>query len=524
MRTRGKEVLRYAVVLLGVLLVGSVASAFVSFKDIDPEGVSFQAGPTKGFEGLSIAWVETALYPKNVSQGRELFLEVNLTSKVQEIKASFDFDNKDITLYSDDGLSWSRVIKTPANILPGVHVAKLEIKDKKGNKIARTLDFLVKEDSSKDIKSKFTVKVLSEAPIIDNGKVVGQLEQGARVEALYKAPFYRIRLENGKEGWVEANNVEELTGELYLQGYKSYISKDYANAALAYKKVVDIDPLHFKAHYWLSKSYLKLGKVDLAIAHLNEVLAKNPEDIDAALLSAQLSERYAQLAQEKQNENNFAVAVDAFEKVVALEPEDINAWVSMGNLYKKMGSADKAQNAYLHALRVDPTNNTAHAAMNTKIYQMASAPRASAPIITASTAKKQPVIAHNVVKEEKFRKLAMFEEKRKTAPTSSGLAQLPKDMTASSINFVRTAKTHKGTNVNQAIASVLSMTRSLGTKIYEDGWHVRNNPGGGTHVIYVCRQERNGNIENENFEFRVNVDNGDIHPLNANAKLLMSRW
>ena len=60
--------------LLSFLFIASSSFA-VSFRQLDPEGVVFKAGPTEPHEELSIPWVEAVLYPKNVEAGESFFVE-----------------------------------------------------------------------------------------------------------------------------------------------------------------------------------------------------------------------------------------------------------------------------------------------------------------------------------------------------------------------------------------------------------------------------------------------------------------
>ncbi len=400
-------------------------SQAVSFSDMDSQGVSLKAGPSDPDERLSIAWIESALYPKNVEKGREIFVEVKVTSKVKKVFAQFDFDpsNEKVALYSDDGLSWSRVYKTPDKISSGIHVAKIVIEGKSGATIKRTLDFAAVEGAAKTASdATYDVSVIKTAPVVENGETVSQLLPGVRVSALYKAPFYRVKLSDGKEGWVEASKINEPAEEQYLLGYRSFIARDWNAAENYYKEAIRLDPAHLRARYWLAKTYKKLGKDALAVRELREVINNDKEFQNARKLALSISE-------------------DDFKDILGVKVE---------------------------AAKVE-------------------------------------------VLSQKRPQTAIVETK-----TS-------RDFVKDSVTLVQGSKTNKGTSISAAIKSVLALTRSLGSKIYEDGWNVTSD-GKGFLVRFACRQERGNKVEAENFDWKIDPDRARITPISDNSRLLMNRW
>ena len=205
-----------------IFVLFTSVSLAISFKDFDEEGVSLKAGPTDVVEGLSIAWVEAALYPKRVEKGQELFLEVKLTSKVEKVYAQLDFGNtsEKVELSSNDGFSWTGVSKTPPNIVEGGHLAQIIIQGKKEKQITRTLDFVVLAGDTTTAKaSEFDITTLTEVSFVGDEGSIKKLGKGEKIAAFFKAPFYRVKLKDGTEGWVEASKVKEPTEEFYFRGY-----------------------------------------------------------------------------------------------------------------------------------------------------------------------------------------------------------------------------------------------------------------------------------------------------------------
>jgi tetratricopeptide (TPR) repeat protein len=421
--------------VIGIFLVLSLiasAQAF-SYEEMEADGISLKAGPTDVTEELSLAWVEAALYPKMVKKGQEIFVEVRLASPVRAVRLDMDTEIGILPLCSEDNKNWSRVLKVSPGALAGLHVARITIVGKNEKMIYRSLDYVVAEDVLAEKIIPLTV--LNNALLVDNGRIVSQLLPGVQVTALYKAPFYRVKLEDGREGWIEASRVKEPVDELYLLGFRAYQNKNYSDAENHFKQVLRFDPKHSQTHFYLAKIYMKQNKMDLAAGELKETLALDPQNSKALEMADVIARKNLEL-------KNYA-------KVFDLKPQ----------------------------LLIDKLN-------------------------------------------EKVKEKVVIEAKAQKTVREIKVSQA---VLADSINLVKNAKTNKGNLVSSAVNSVLSMTRSLGTRIHEDGWRVAA-ASDGVMVIYACRQERSGKLEDENFEWRINQDQRSVVPLNENARLLMNRW
>jgi len=313
--------------------------------------------------------------------------------------------------------------------------------------ICRNLDYVIKEDGVAEKNIPLTV--LNNVPLFDNGQIVSQLLPGVQVTALYKAPFYRVKLDDGKEGWVEASRVKEPIDELYLLGLRAFQNKNNSGAINYFKQVLQFDPKHSQSHFYLAKIYMKEGEIDLAAAQIKQTLAQDPENAKALEMADIIARKN--------------LAVKNYAKVFELKPQ----------------------------LLIDK--------LNEKV-------------------KEKVIIEAKAQKSTEEAKIATA-----LPPPPAKQIQASQSILNESVNTVKNSKTNKGNLISSAINSVLSMTRSLGTRIYEDGWKVAA-ASDGVRVIYACRQERLGKLEDENFEWRIDQDQRSVIPLNENARLLMNRW
>jgi len=418
--------------LLFLLVISlAVAARAFSFEDMDQDGISLKAGPTEITEELSLPWVEAVLYPRVVEKGQEIFVEVQLAAPVKSVKLDLD-SGASLPLFSDDGKSWNRVLKVAEEVPAGIHLARVQITGKNDKSIQRTLDLIIKERLQAGTNVPLTV--LNAAPVFENGEVVRQLLPGIKVTALYKAPFYRVQLDDGREGWIEASRVKEPTEELFLLGYRAYQNRDYTAAIQSFKQALQFDPRHAASHFYLAKIYWTQKKVNPAADEIKQALIYDPENGKYQALADTLAQKL--------------MASDNYAKVLELKPA-----LLLGKLKEKVVVAQK----------------------EVKPLKAAAAPAVSREIL------------------------------------------------GDSIALVKNTKTAKGTVIAKALNSVLNLTKSLGTRIFEDGWHVAA-ASDGMRVIYACRQEKGGKLEDENFEWKIDMDRGSAAPLNENARLLMNRW
>lgn len=458
-------------VLTILFLLGAVWSGvFAQEGMIDRENLSLKAGPTEAGEGLSLVWIESLVYPKVVKAERVASLGVRTASKVKSVKARFDFSGDEVSLTSNDGLSWSSAYKIPDGVADGVHVVRYLIAGRRGS-VQRTVEFFVESpgrgaDAVADVSqgealqtSGWPLTVLSTcvAYSADANRI---LYSGQTVTGVSKMFWYKVLFEDGREGWVSAADVKEPTEDYYRTGYEAYKAGNYAAAAKLYRSAVTVDPEFVRGYLWLAKSCMAQGDLDAASEAVRKALRLNERDIESRVVANVLAQKYYLLAREKAADQRHNEAVAAFRKVLDLKPDSASSWTGMGESLQKLGLEAEAKTAW---------------------SMVAAAP----PKIKAPA---KPVVAPLVADD--------------------------------SLQILREEKTGKGTKIEMAIKSVMALTRSLGTPIAEKGWQIRKQ-GEKFLVSYLC--EQNGGAL-ESFDWLVDVDTRQVMPQNENARLLMSRW
>src|SRR5579884_2874502 len=139
-------------------------------------------------------------------------------------------------------------------------------------------------------------------------------------------------------------------------GNREYIPKAIEN----YKLALKADPSNSAISEELSDFYIQTGRVREAQTDAEEALKKNPNDLVALRLLAKIYT--AQISSGPQNrvdENMLNRAIEEYQKITALAPKDVEAWLMLGRLEKVASNSVESQKAYQKALDLDPKNEDA---------------------------------------------------------------------------------------------------------------------------------------------------------------------
>lgn len=89
---------------------------------------------------------------------------------------------------------------------------------------------------------------------------------------------------------------------------------------------------------------------DREIAMLKDIAIKEPDNLNAWIKLGNLS------MDSKRNQD----AIMAYENALRLDPKNTNVMVDMGTCYRRMGNAQKALEIFRQAIEVDPKHSFAH--------------------------------------------------------------------------------------------------------------------------------------------------------------------
>jgi len=490
--------MRKAVILVAVVMIAAGGWG-LNRPIINREDLSLKAGPTGPGEKLSLVWVEAYVYPKVVKEERVVSLGVRTASGVDSVQASFDFGKDAVDLTSFNGMQWGGAYQIPEGVGPGLHVVRYAIAGHKGS-IQRTVEFFLDEpvrlagrdgmlfgEGVVDYQGWPLTVVSTCTALVDGTSCV--LNAGEKVTGISKVPWYKVVFDNGEEGWIPASKVKEPLDEFFAQGFEAYGAGNYEQAVRYYKNTLTIDPDFAKAYFWLAKCYYRMGDFDASYRAVKEAMRLDERDIESKVFADTLAGEYYRIAHGRFRQRRYHEAVSAYQKVLELKPTSVPSWVEIGKSYAKLGFESEASEAWREALKFDPNNREIHALLKIKVRAV--------PEFAAAPKKK----AITVAVPEPAQKLPAFVEDE-------------------SLQITRAGKTRKGTRIEAALRSVMTLARSLGTPLVEKGWRAKKQ-GESYLVSYVCEQ---GQGAIEAFEWMVDIDTKRVTAHNDNARVLMNRW
>jgi len=135
-----------------------------------------------------------------------------------------------------------------------------------------------------------------------------------------------------------------------------YVTKAIDN----YKEALRLDPSAGIIFEELTDIYVQTGKLRDAVALAEDLLQKNPDNLDARRMLGRIYFRMLSDTQGgKVPEEYLKKATAEYEKITAKDPKDVDSWVMLGRLYSVATRLEDAEKAYEAALKVEPENEDA---------------------------------------------------------------------------------------------------------------------------------------------------------------------
>lgn len=166
-----------------------------------------------------------------------------------------------------------------------------------------------------------------------------------------------------------------------------YVEKEYDKAEIEYKKILELDPKHKDAHYWLGFIYLGKNRPQEAEEEFKRQIAVNPESKEAADAIFELGGIYYNKGRIKEAEEAWKQALEInpetplahnnlgflymnkkmlreaeieFRKELAVNSKSDRAMFNLGLLYRNYGDSKKAVELWKQAIQANPDNIQAY--------------------------------------------------------------------------------------------------------------------------------------------------------------------
>lgn len=150
-------------------------------------------------------------------------------------------------------------------------------------------------------------------------------------------------------------------GRLYAEMAGSQGRNDYVSKAIQhYQEALKADPGSSLIFEELTDLYIQTNRLRDAVSQAEDLLKRNPENLDARRM---LGRVYTRMAGENQSgrvdERYLKMAVEQFEKITQKDSKDVDSLVMLGKLHSFSKNSIEAEKALNAALAQDPQNEDA---------------------------------------------------------------------------------------------------------------------------------------------------------------------
>ena len=150
-------------------------------------------------------------------------------------------------------------------------------------------------------------------------------------------------------------------GRIYAELAQAYGNRmDYLNKSLDhYREALKLDPSASQVFEELTDLYIQTNRLRDAVAQAEDMLQKNPDNVDARRMLGRIYMRMISTADNRINEEYLKKAIEQLSKVVQQAPKDADTWVLLGRLYGASNNSVESEKAYNKALEAEPDNEDA---------------------------------------------------------------------------------------------------------------------------------------------------------------------
>jgi tetratricopeptide (TPR) repeat protein len=151
-------------------------------------------------------------------------------------------------------------------------------------------------------------------------------------------------------------------GHLYGELAAAYGNRgEYLNKAIEhYKLALKYDPGSSLLFEELTDLYVQAGKVRDAVTEAEALIRQDPSNVTARRILGRIYMRMIGDAQQgRVNEDMLRMATEQFTRIAETDPKDLEAWLTLGRLYRVARNSVEAEKAYKKAVDLDPNSEEA---------------------------------------------------------------------------------------------------------------------------------------------------------------------
>ena len=148
---------------------------------------------------------------------------------------------------------------------------------------------------------------------------------------------------------------------MYEEQVATYGRSELANKAIEeYRAAIDADPTSAYLTSGLAELYAKTGRIRDAVVEAQEIIKKNPNNLEARRLLGRIYLRsLGDMQSGSGSESILKLAIEQYEQIVRLQPDSMDDHLLLGRLYRLNNDLQKAENEFKIAVKLQPDSEEA---------------------------------------------------------------------------------------------------------------------------------------------------------------------
>jgi tetratricopeptide (TPR) repeat protein len=148
---------------------------------------------------------------------------------------------------------------------------------------------------------------------------------------------------------------------MYEDQFAVYNRSDLATKAIEeYRLAIDADPTSEYLTAGLAELYAKTGRIRDAVLEAQDILKKDPNNLEAHKLLGRIYLRSLGDVQSGSGSDSvLKLAIDQYEEIIKLEPDNVDDHLLLGRLYRLNNDLRKAESEFKIAVKLQPDSEEA---------------------------------------------------------------------------------------------------------------------------------------------------------------------